>query len=217
MSRDVVGKPDRRAAWIARGGSWLLRLLGWTWRIEEIDGEGWRDVRRSGKPVIFALWHGQLLPLLYKHRREGVVIMISEHGDGELVARIAERLGYGTVRGSTSRGAARALLESARTVEQGHDLAITPDGPRGPAKSIAAGALVIAQRSRAPIIPIGVVAPKAWHAKSWDSFMIPRPFARVRVAYGPPVYVTRGDARAATEDASRLRDLMTAAEERARA
>ena len=94
-----------------------------------------RERRAAKQPIIFSLWHGHLLPLLYHHRGEGVTVLISEHGDGEIIARIAERLGFRTVRGSTSRGAARALLGRRACVEQGGDLAITPDGPRGPARS----------------------------------------------------------------------------------
>jgi lysophospholipid acyltransferase (LPLAT)-like uncharacterized protein len=165
--------------------------------------------------VIFSLWHGQMLPLLYHHRNEGVSILISEHGDGEIIARIAARLGFRTVRGSTSRGAARALLGMVRVLEEGNDLAITPDGPRGPAKSYAPGPLVVAQRSGRPIIPTVAVASSGWRLKSWDSFLIPRPFARVTIGYGEPVFIDASDARAATENADRLREAMIAAEERA--
>jgi lysophospholipid acyltransferase (LPLAT)-like uncharacterized protein len=206
---------ERRIARMARAGAWLVRVLGSTWRIRVRHDDEIRRLRAAGKPIIFALWHGQLLPLLYQHRREGVVVMISEHADGELVARVAERLGFRTVRGSTSRGAARALLEAARVVQDGHDLAITPDGPRGPAKSFAPGVAVLAQRTGAPVIGAAVHARSAWRLGSWDAFLIPRPFARVDVAYSDAVTIAAADAREAAAETQRMQQLMAVAEERA--
>jgi len=208
---------ERRIARMARAGAWLLRVLGSTWRVRVRHDDELRRLRAAGQPIIFALWHGELLPLLYHHRREGVVVMISEHADGELVARVAERLGYRTVRGSTSRGAARALLEAARVVQEGHDLAITPDGPRGPAKSVAPGVAVLAQRTGAPVIGVAAHARSAWRLKSWDSFLIPRPFARVDVAYSDAVTIAAADAREAAAETQRMQQLMAVAEERASA
>jgi lysophospholipid acyltransferase (LPLAT)-like uncharacterized protein len=205
----------RRETLIAGVGVWIVRLLGWTWRIRVRHDEQLRAMRAAHTPVIFSLWHGQLLPLLFHHRGEGVAILISEHSDGEIVARIALSLGYRTVRGSTSRGAARALLGLARVIGEGHDLAITPDGPRGPAKSFAPGVLVVAQRSGAPIIPTTIAVSSAWRLKSWDSFVIPRPFARVTVAYGDLVYIEKSDARGALADEDRVRAGMALGEQRA--
>ena len=210
-------RAERRIARMARAGAWLLRVLGSTWRVRVRHDEELRRLRAAGQPIVFALWHGQLLPLLYHHRREGVVVMISEHADGELVARVAERLGFRTVRGSTSRGAARALLEAARVVQEGHDLAITPDGPRGPAKSVAPGVAVLAQRTGAPVIGAAAHARSAWRLKSWDSFLIPRPFARVDVAYSDAVTIAAANAREAAAETQRMQELMAVAEERASA
>jgi lysophospholipid acyltransferase (LPLAT)-like uncharacterized protein len=207
--------PRRREALIAAAGVWLVRLLGWTWRIRVTHDDGLRAMRSAKQPVIFALWHGQLLPLLWQHRRQGIAILISEHGDGEIIARVAESLGYRTVRGSTSRGAARALLGLVRTIGEGNDLAITPDGPRGPARSVAPGTLIVAQRSKAPILPIAVVASSGWHLRSWDRFLIPRPFARVNVSYGDLVYVNAGTIRDAGGEADRLSAGIDSAEQRA--
>lgn len=208
----------RRIAWLVRAGVWLVRILGSTWRIRVTNDDGVRRLRAARQPIIFTLWHGELLPLLYHHRREQVAVLISEHGDGEIIARIAERLGYRTVRGSTSRGAARAILELARVLGDGHDLAITPDGPRGPAKSFARGALVVAQRTGAPMIGAAVAVSSAWRLRSWDRFMIPRPFARITIAYSDAARVEakRGSsAREAVEEVDRMRGAMAAAEARA--
>ena len=208
---------DRRIAWLSRGGGAFVRALGATWRFRAINDAPFRALRDAKQPFIFILWHGQLLPLLFRHRREGVAVLISEHGDGEIIARIAMGLGYQTVRGSSSRGAARALLGLARAVEEGHDLAITPDGPRGPAKSFAPGALVVAQRTGVPVVAATASVTSAWRLNSWDGFIIPRPFARITVSYSDPIYVHAKDAREAASDAEveRARRLMIAAEEQA--
>jgi lysophospholipid acyltransferase (LPLAT)-like uncharacterized protein len=208
-------RANRRIAWIARAGAVLVRVLAWTWRIRVSHDADLRRLRAEGRPFIFMLWHGEMLPLLYQHRREQVAILISEHGDGEIIARIAKSLGYMTVRGSTSRGAARALLGLARTLEAGHDLAITPDGPRGPAKSIAPGIAIVSQRTGAPVVGVRASAKSAWRLKSWDSFLIPRPFARVEITYSDAVHSTAADAREAAEDVEPIRQAMASAEARA--
>jgi lysophospholipid acyltransferase (LPLAT)-like uncharacterized protein len=178
-------------------GPVLLRLLYSTWRVHQVNDAGWRALHAEGRPFVFALWHGQLLPLVVQHRRQGVKVLISEHGDGEVIARIATSLGLGAIRGSTSRGAARALLAMCDALTSGSEIAITPDGPRGPARKFASGAIVAAHRAGAPIITIGVAASRAWHLHSWDSFMIPKPFARVAIVYSDPMYVDARDSRSA--------------------
>jgi len=207
-------REKRRIARLARAGAWVVRLLGSTWRVRVSDDDAVRRLRAAKQPIVFSLWHGHILPLLYQHRGEGVVVMISEHADGELVAQVAERLGFRTVRGSTSRGAARALLAAARVVREGNDLAITPDGPRGPARSIAPGVAVLAQRTGAHVVAAVVHARSAWRLKSWDGFLIPRPFSRVRVAYSDAMTLG-GTAREAAADTDRLQALMATAEARA--
>lgn len=178
-------------------GPTILRLLYSTWRIRVINDEGWRALRAENRPFVFALWHGQLLPLVIQHRSQGVRVLISEHRDGELIARIAERLGLATIRGSTTRGAARALLSMCDALTSGAEIAVTPDGPRGPARTFASGAVVAAQRAGAPIVVIGVAASRCWRLSSWDRFMIPKPFARLTIVYSDPMYVDANNARSA--------------------
>jgi lysophospholipid acyltransferase (LPLAT)-like uncharacterized protein len=175
----------------------VMRLLAATWRVRVYNTGSFRTQRANQKPFIFSLWHGQMLPLLLQHRGERVTILISEHRDGELITQVAERLGLRAVRGSTTRGASRALLAMTRLLSEGAELAITPDGPRGPARTFAPGALIVAQRSGMPIIPIGVHASRAWRLRSWDAFLIPKPFATVCIVYGDPQYVDAPDARSA--------------------
>ena len=213
MHDEMTAEPERRLAWLTRIGVWLVHGLGRTWRIRVGNDTPWRRLREAGKSLIFVFWHGQMLPLLYVHRGEGVTVLISEHGDGEIIARIASSFGYRTLRGSTSRGATRALVEMAKAIEQGAELAITPDGPRGPARSVAPGAMAIAQKTGAAIVPVGVSVRTGWHLRSWDRFVIPRPFSRIHVVYGDPFTIERANAREAADEAPRLRDLIVAAEQ----
>jgi hypothetical protein len=202
--------------WIVRLGVPLVRLLGATWRVRVVNNASGLDrMRKERRPIVFALWHGDMLPLLYQHRDEGVCVLISEHRDGELIARIAQSLGFRTVRGSSTRGAGRALIGLARELAAGHDIAITPDGPRGPARSFAPGALIAAQRANASVIAVGVAARSAWRLRSWDRFMIPRPFTRLGIAYSDAVTVDADGPRAAAEQAPRFQSLMAETERRA--
>jgi lysophospholipid acyltransferase (LPLAT)-like uncharacterized protein len=201
---------DRKVRWTVRAGAAIIRLLAATWRIRVARDQSLRDARSAGRNIIFVLWHGELLPLLWQHRGEGVVVVISEHRDGEIVARIAESLGYRTVRGSSSRGGSRALIGMMREIDAGHDAAVTPDGPRGPAHVFAPGAAIAAQRTGAPLLPVRCTASRAWRLKSWDRFLIPKPFARVVITYGEQTPVIAGTPREAAEQAERLQAVLDA-------
>jgi lysophospholipid acyltransferase (LPLAT)-like uncharacterized protein len=163
---------------------------------------------------VFTLWHGQMLPLLWTHRGQGVSVLISEHRDGEIIARAATALGFRTIRGSTFRGPDRALAGLVRELRAGHDVAVTPDGPRGPAGQFAPGALIAAQRANAPIVSVGAAATRVWKLKSWDGFIIPKPFARVTVAYDT-ASVEGTTAREAAAEAPRFQRLMESTVDRA--
>lgn len=146
----------------------------------------------SGERCIFALWHSRLLPLTYTHRRRQVAFLISQHRDGELIARLIQRLGYVTARGSSTRGGGAGTREMIRYAERGHLLGITPDGPRGPAEVVKPGIVYLASRTGYPVLPVGALATPSWRLKSWDRFLIPQPFARVIAGYGPPIEVPMG-------------------------
>lgn len=206
-----AAKRARRNVLASRLGGVLLRVLARTWRIRYVNREPVDALHRAARPVVMVLWHGELLPLLWTERVRGLTVLISEHGDGEIVARVALSLGYRTVRGSTSRGGGRALLGMSRALEQdGRSLAITPDGPRGPARTFAPGALIVAQRTGAPVVTMAAGASRAWRLKSWDSFLIPKPFARVTVAYGDPIGVDAATVREAASQAARFETLLNA-------
>ncbi|HKN57584.1 MAG TPA: lysophospholipid acyltransferase family protein [Gemmatimonadaceae bacterium] len=202
---EVFSWRSRAALLLGRG---LLQLLGRTWRFRVVNAEAVGKLRAAKTAFIYSLWHGHLLPLLWFHRDQGVGVLISEHRDGELVARAATSLGFGLIRGSTTRGADRALISIVRELQAGREVAITPDGPRGPLHKFAPGALVAAQRSDSYIVPVAAVADRAWHLNSWDSFMIPKPFARVTIAYGPATKVIASTPRAAAEEGERFEELM---------
>jgi len=184
---------DSRVRWAVWLGGPLIRLLASTWKFEEVNDAPWRKLREENRPFILTSWHGHLLAQTWLRRKEGITTMISEHRDGEIIARLVESWGYRTVRGSTSRGAGRALLGMVRDLAAGKEFAITPDGPRGPAGTAHPGVLMASQRARAPIVPMRSEVSDAWRMKSWDRFMIPKPFARIRVVYGDPWVATAAD------------------------
>ena len=189
-------------------GGVALRALASTWRYRVIGGETIERLRSNRVSFIFSLWHGQLLPLLWCHRGQQVAILVSEHRDGEIIARLAKSIGYRLIRGSTSRGGERALLALARELRSGREVAVTPDGPRGPPRSYAPGALIAAQRAGAPIVPTVAHASRAWRLSSWDGFLIPKPFARVTVAYGEATRVVAENLREAADEAPSFQQLM---------
>jgi len=178
-------------------GTGLVGALFVTTRCERVGAEHFLAFRRSGRPVIFVFWHGQLLPLVHYHRREGIVVLVSEHADGEYITRVIERNGFGTVRGSSTRGGTKGLRALVRAARAGRDLALTPDGPRGPRGDFKPGALLVAQLTGLPVVPLAVGASSGWQLRSWDGFLLPRPLATVRIEYLPPRFVPRGADRAA--------------------
>jgi lysophospholipid acyltransferase (LPLAT)-like uncharacterized protein len=205
------GIVEHKVRWISRAGVTLIRLLAITWRVRFVNEHVVREFRERRQPFMYVLWHGQLLPLLWTHRKRNIAVIISEHRDGEIIARIASALGFRTVRGSTSRGAARALLGASRELESGFDLAVTVDGPRGPAGVVTPGAPVIAQRTGAPMVPTAASASRSWRLRSWDRFLVPKPFARVVVVYGDPIATSAATPRAAGEEVEHIARSINAA------
>lgn len=170
-------------------GPLLILLLGKSLKIEWVGAENLNEIRERKGKVLYALWHGRMLMLVYTHRRQKNQVLSSRHRDGEIIARILKNLGFGTVRGSTTHGGYEAILQMANKVKEGYDIAITPDGPKGPAFQIQPGAVVIAQKSGVPIIPITNSAQRKWILKSWDRFIIPKPFSKAVIFIGKPIYV----------------------------
>lgn len=153
------------------------------------DGEFYRD---GGSPVIYALWHGRLLVPLFCRRNRGVNVLVSEHRDGEIIASSLDAAGFRSVRGSTTRGGAKALAKLVRLVNAGEKAAFTPDGPRGPRWHFQSGAVYLAAKTGVPIIPITGSVRRAHYFRSWDSFQLPMPFTRGILLVGEPYRVTGG-------------------------
>lgn len=144
-------------------------------------------------PIVVAFWHAELLlaPFIYKkiapNRR--VEVMISEHFDGELIAQTMRFFGIGAIRGSSSKGAAKALIKAIKRVKEGGDVAITPDGPKGPRHELSDGIVAIAKKSKAPIVIFNYRPTKYKQAKSWDKFLIPMPFGTIDFFCSEPIYI----------------------------
>ena len=170
-----------------------VRILASSWRIEVVHEERWRTLYQAKRPHVFLLWHEALLPLLWQHRHQGVAIVVSEAREGQYLSDLALALGYAAVRGSSTRGGARALLGAVRQLQAGRAVAFTPDGPRGPRREMKPGVVAAAQRGGGVIVPIHAEADRAWRLHSWDRFMIPKPLARVRITYGRPFEVADGE------------------------
>lgn len=155
-------------------------------------------------PVIFIFWHEYIPFLLNIRRHQGVSILLSKHQDAEWLSQAARHLGFGAIRGSTNRGGVVALREILRS-SSGLNLGITPDGPRGPRRQLAAGCIFVASRLGLPLVPLGLGYERPWRIrKAWDQFAVPRPFSRARAVAGPPIYVP-SDADRAQLETYRLR------------
>jgi len=143
---------------------------------------------------IVSMWHGDLLmqPFNYQNfRPKGTVkAIISEHRDGEAIRKTVEYLGIGSLAGSSTRGGAKALIGAIRSIKNGVDIAITPDGPKGPIYSVADGVVIISQKTKAKILPFSCVPSKYWKMRSWDKFVIPKPFGEIDFYVGEPIDVT---------------------------
>jgi lysophospholipid acyltransferase (LPLAT)-like uncharacterized protein len=173
-------------------GFWLYRLWARTLRLEIQDPDEVVAFVRN-RPVIFAIWHNRLLmlprvfdPCFPTRQSFG---LISASGDGDLIAIFIERSGYGTIRGSSSRKGVIALRQLVETLAAGGNVLVTPDGPRGPVYQASQGVVFLAQKSGAPVVPIHMEYSSSWRLKSWDRFVVPRPFATLRAIFGAPIQI----------------------------
>jgi lysophospholipid acyltransferase (LPLAT)-like uncharacterized protein len=141
-------------------------------------------------PRIYVFWHEYILLPLALRGHCHLSMLLSQHGDADILARIANHFGFDCVRGSTYRGGARALWELEER-SRTHHLTITPDGPRGPRRQLAQGPIYLASRLQIPIVPMGFGYDRPWRTNSWDHFAVPRMFSRARAVVGPPVMIPR--------------------------
>ena len=197
--RTSWGKRLQVAA-IAGLGYPLINLLGHTLRFRVEGLHHYDAIVAAGRQPVMAFWHGRILPATYYFRRRGIVVITSENFDGEWIARIIERFGYGTARGSTSHGARRAARQLVREMRAGRPAGFTVDGPRGPARVMQPGAVWLARATGNPVLPFHLEASSYWSVRSWDRTQIPKPFTTVAMAIAPPLYVPRDADDAALEE-----------------
>ena len=168
-------------------GSIFIRLLGLSARITKQGDEHYRWLVDSQQPFIFCIWHGRIFIPIFLHRNQKIVGMVSQHRDGEIIARILQKLGYRTVRGSSTRGGQRAAIKMIRALKSGGTGAIMPDGPTGPRHQFKPGSIAIAQKSGAYLLPFTFSARRAISFNSWDRFTILLPFSKCLALYGEPI------------------------------
>ena len=180
-----------KAAVIAAVGLPAMEALSATYQWHDRGTDHVRRIVAEGRQPIYALWHGRILCSTLYLRDRGVVVMTSENFDGEWIARIIRGFGFGTARGSTSRGGARALAEMRREMAAGRRTAFTVDGPRGPARVAQPGAVWLASITGNPIIPFHPEASSYWTVNSWDRHQVPRPGSDVVAGMGPAIEVPR--------------------------
>lgn len=170
-------------------GSLLIRFLYFT---NKKEFHAPKEITQE--PLIFACWHGELLmlPYLYKHYRKKphAKVLISPHFDGELISRTIKYFGLGTLAGSSDKNPARVLIQAIKTIKEGYDIGITPDGPKGPRHEVADGIIVMAQKTKAKIILVEIKPTKFWQLNSWDRFVIPKPFGTLHYYASSEIDVT---------------------------
>ena len=203
MSEPVLRPGQRRRAGaISAFGAPVIRALAATWRWHVEGYARYESIVASGRQPIMAFWHGRILPATVFFKNRGIVVITSQNFDGEWIAGIIRRFGYGTARGSSSRGGARALVQLRRDLAAGRPAGFTLDGPRGPARVAQPGAVFLAGATGYPILPFHFEASRFWEMNSWDHTQVPKPFSRVALAIGAPLHVA-GTAKD-TIDAARI-------------
>ena len=165
----------------------LYRLWCSTFRIRETGREALDALDATGKPAVYCLWHDELFALMHVRRNLRIVTIVSQSNDGEYLARLLQALGLKTARGSSSKGGLKALLHTARLMRQeNYNGCITVDGPRGPRHKVKPGAIILAFRTPAHVIPIRLFPHRAKKFHSWDRFQLPLPFSKVDIVFGAP-------------------------------
>jgi hypothetical protein len=175
---------------------WVVRILGWTMRFEHLFMEVHRSFIEKGTPAIGAFWHGRLLmmPVMYRVTGRKLSFLVSPHRDGQVIGKVAERFGYNAILGSSTRRGVSALRQMVKVLEEGQDLAIVPDGPRGPRFQVQMGVIELAKLTKRPIVPLSFSASKKKTFQTWDRFVLPYPFSKGVFIWGEPVTIDpKGD------------------------
>ncbi len=185
----------------------FIKILGRLSRFEIQGLERFDSIISDGKLPILAVWHDRILLSGYFWQKRGIGVLISQSTDGEAIARSSQRLGYGVIRGSSSRGGAQALADMVRAMENGLPMSMTVDGPRGPRYVAKIGSVSLAKKTGNPILPFVIEPKKIWTLKSWDRMQIPKPLSRAVVIIGQPIYVAKDASSAEVE--AKLGELQT--------
>ena len=204
-----------KAFLIAAIGYPLIAALCATLRWKAEGARHWDEVIHTGHQPILALWHGRIFAGLHYFRRRDVVVITSQNFDGEWIARILERFGFRTARGSTSRGGVRALVQLRRDLAESRPVAFTVDGPRGPARVAQSGAVWLSGATGHPILPFHIEANRYWTVKSWDRTQVPKPFSTVAISLGEPLHVQGTDENELEAARLRLESALASCEQRA--
>lgn len=169
----------------------LIRAIGRTIRYEVEGWENFEAIAHAGKLPIYAFWHDRIFASTYFFRNRAIAVITSQSKDGEYIARFIQRLGYRSIRGSSTRGGVGALVEMIKTMRGGTPTAFTLDGPKGPRYIAKPGAILLAKKTGHPIMPFVTECRSFQTINSWDRLQIPKPFTRAKLMIGKPIYVSK--------------------------
>ena len=200
----------------------LVRLLGATLRLRAEGVDALVPSWMAARPLIYCVWHGRILMVPWlnarlrdSHGARTVSVLASRSRDGGLLGAYVRRFGLDVVRGSSSRGGTGALRALVTALQTGRDVAVAPDGPRGPRGRLGPGVVALAAITGAPVVPLGFAARPAWRLATWDEFQIPWPFARAALVFGAMTSIPRdADRERARKEIERGLDEATAAADR---
>jgi lysophospholipid acyltransferase (LPLAT)-like uncharacterized protein len=188
----------------------LINVIGLTTRLEVSGQENLQQIEANGEIPIYATWHDRIFLGTYFLRNRGIVFLTSRSFDGEYIARFLLRFGFGVIRGSSTRGGARALVEMVREMKRGLPMGFTIDGPKGPRYLVKSGAAMLARKTSNPILPFIVTPKRFFTINSWDRLQIPMPFTRVHATYGTPIRISNEGSEAVEKGTRQLQEQMNA-------
>ena len=169
-------------------GRWIFQLLFFLNKVSVLGEENLLKLIKSGKPIMLCVWHGRLLfPSWYIRHHTTLHIISSRHADSEILAHILRKWGYGLIRGSTNKGGISVIREMTKIFSNGGMIAVTNDGPKGPPRIAKSGSIGLAIKNNVKIITVTGSATKYWQVKSWDRFMLPKPFGKIQIVVSAPM------------------------------
>jgi len=176
----MIGSPIKSFLWLSEPflAALLIRILGATWKIKF---KGLSLIKKYSSRVLYVFWHENMLPPLFTHRGRKVGVIVSPSRDGELISRVLKLLGFKVFRGDTKSQGSKALIKLIKYGNKGFEIAITPDGPKGPRRKAKMGAFLIEKRTDIPMLAVRVTADRAFRFSSWDKFMLPYPFTGITI------------------------------------